>query len=195
MHNVDVTPPVTTNLNKRTTNWNKFSFTRSWRGVLIYINDLLINWLIYLFVIIFPTAPAIRITSGVVSKFCFLVCLLVDWLVCLLSLLLFIVSRQHCFCNLKTVVFRFSTRPFPSSLVFLFQNESKCETFHMKTSSACSFIFKQIKVIFITMLSHLDSLWNGGTRELGNGLLFTMSIINRTKYRRHTDPNGGYDQN
>ena len=32
-------------------------------------------------------------------------------------------------------------RPFPSSLVPLFQNESKCETFHMKMSSACSFIF------------------------------------------------------
>ena len=38
-------------------------------------------------------------------------------------------------------------------------------------SSACSFIFMQIKVIFITMVSHLDSLWNRGTRELGNGLL------------------------
>ena len=35
-------------------------------------------------------------------------------------------------------------RPFPSSLVPLFQNESKCETFHMKMSSAYSFIFMQI---------------------------------------------------
>ena len=49
-------------------------------------------------------------------------------------------------------------RPFPSSLGPLFQNESKCETFHMKMSSACSFIFMQIKVIFIRMVSHLDSL-------------------------------------
>ena len=64
-----------------------------------------------------------------------------------------------------------SNRPFPSSLVPLFRNESKCETFHMKMSSACSFIFVQIKVIFIRMVSHLDSLWNRGTRELGNGLL------------------------
>ena len=48
--------------------------------------------------------------------------------------------------------------PVPSSLVPLFQNESKCETFHMKMSSACSFIFMQIKVIFIRMVSHLDSL-------------------------------------
>ena len=29
----------------------------------------------------------------------------------------------------------------------------------------------QIKVIFIRMVSHLDSLWNRGTRELGNGQL------------------------
>ena len=49
-------------------------------------------------------------------------------------------------------------RPFPSSPVPLFQNESKCETFHMKMSSACSFILMQIKVIFIRMVSHLDSL-------------------------------------
>ena len=62
-------------------------------------------------------------------------------------------------------------RPFLSSLVSLVQNESKCVTFHMKMSSACSFIFKQITVIFIRMVSHLDSLSNRDTRELGNGLL------------------------
>ena len=60
-------------------------------------------------------------------------------------------------------------RPFPCSLVPLFQN--KCETFHTKMSSACSFIFMQIKVIFIRNVSHLDSLWNRGTRELGKGIL------------------------
>ena len=53
----------------------------------------------------------------------------------------------------------------------LFQNESKYEAFHMKMGSACSFIFMQIEVIVITMVSHLDSLLNRGTRELGNGLL------------------------
>ena len=62
-------------------------------------------------------------------------------------------------------------RPFPSSLVPLFQSKSKCETFHMKMSSTHRFFFMQIKVIFIRMVSHLDSLWNRGTRELGNGLL------------------------
>ena len=51
-----------------------------------------------------------------------------------------------------------SYRPFLSSLVPLFQTESKCETFHIKMSSACSFIFMQIKVIFIRMVSHLGSL-------------------------------------
>ena len=60
--------------------------------------------------------------------------------------------------------------PFPSSLLPMFENESKCETFHMKISFACSFIFMQIKVIFIRIVSHLDSLGNRGTRELGNGL-------------------------
>ena len=53
---------------------------------------------------------------------------------------------------------QFENWPFPSSLMPLFQNESKCETFHMKMSSACSFISMQIKVIFIRMGSHLDSL-------------------------------------
>ena len=48
-------------------------------------------------------------------------------------------------------------RPFLSSLAPLFQNKSKCETFHMKMSSGCSLILMQIKVIFITMVSHLDS--------------------------------------
>ena len=40
----------------------------------------------------------------------------------------------------------------------LFQNESKCEIFRMKMSSACSFIFMQIKVIFKRMVLHLHSL-------------------------------------
>ena len=32
------------------------------------------------------------------------------------------------------------------------------------------FIFMQIKLIFIWKVLHLDSFWNRGTRELGNGL-------------------------
>ena len=47
----------------------------------------------------------------------------------------------------------------------------------VKMSSACSFIFMQIKVIFIRMVSHLDSLWNRVTRELGNGLLSRRLIL------------------
>ena len=46
-------------------------------------------------------------------------------------------------------------RPFPSCLLPLYQNESTCETFHMKMRSACSFIFMQIKVIFIWMALRL----------------------------------------
>ena len=90
-------------------------------------------------------------------------------------------SRNQCkitwLSNYRCPIWTFSNRPFQSSLVPLFQNESKCETFHMKMSSACSFIFMQIKIIFITMVSHLDSLWNRGARELGNGLLDTHVIF------------------
>ena len=49
-------------------------------------------------------------------------------------------------------------RPFPSSLVPLFQNESKCKTFHMKMISSCNFIFMQVKVIFIRIVAHLNPL-------------------------------------
>ena len=41
----------------------------------------------------------------------------------------------------------------------------------MKRSSAYRFIFMQIQVIFIRMVSHLDSLWNRGILELENSLL------------------------
>ena len=58
-------------------------------------------------------------------------------------------------------------RSFPSYLVPRFQNEYKCETFHMKMSSEFSFIFMQIKVIFIRTVSQLG---NWGTRELRSGL-------------------------
>ena len=52
-----------------------------------------------------------------------------------------------------------------------------------KLSSACSFIFMQImiKIIFIRMVSHLDSLWNRGTRELGNSLLI-WKFVPPTRY-------------
>ena len=69
-------------------------------------------------------------------------------------------------------------------LVPLFQNESKCETFHMKMSSACSFIFMQIKVIFIWRVLLLDSFWNRGSRKLRNGLIFLGLVIEHN--RTHT---------
>ena len=47
------------------------------------------------------------------------------------------------------ILFHYSSlelnRPFLSSRVPLFQNESKCETFYTKMSSACSFIFMKIR--------------------------------------------------
>ena len=74
--------------------------------------------------------------------------------------------------------------PFTSSHVPLFQNESKCETFHMEMSCACSFIFTQIIVIFIRMVSHLDSLWNWGTREFRNGILISNMLTFPRKFVR-----------
>ena len=61
--------------------------------------------------------------------------------------------------------FKYLNRPFPSSLVPLFQSDSKCKTFHIKMSSA-----------YRKMVSHLDSLWNWGTRELGNGLFWFLFV-------------------
>ena len=61
-------------------------------------------------------------------------------------------------------------RPFPSSLVPRFQSESKCETFLMKMTLICMKMKLHAEPIFIWKVSHLDSLWNRGTRELGNGL-------------------------
>ena len=63
--------------------------------------------------------------------------------------------KRNLFCS--RILVRIN-RPFPSSLVPLFQSESKWETILMKMSSTCSFIFMQIKLIFIRMVSHLDSL-------------------------------------
>ena len=44
-------------------------------------------------------------------------------------------------------------------------------------SFACSFIFMQIKVISIRMVSHLDSFWNRGTREPEMAYLLEVSIV------------------
>ena len=52
---------------------------------------------------------------------------------------------------------RTSNRPFPSSLVPLFQSESKCETILMKMSLICMKMKQHAELIFIRMVSHLDS--------------------------------------
>ena len=54
-------------------------------------------------------------------------------------------------------------RPFPSSLVPLFQNESKCETFHMKMIEFfMQFHFGANQSHFHKNGLHLDSVWNRG---------------------------------
>jgi len=52
-----------------------------------------------------------------------------------------------------------SNRSFPSCLLPLSQNESKCETIHM--TSTYRFIFHANQ----TQVSHEESLWNKSTRE------------------------------
>ena len=59
----------------------------------------------------------------------------------------------------------------------LFQNESKCDTFHMKMSSTCSFIFMQISYFHNNDLA-LRLAWKQrhNARELGNGLLIVLLV-------------------
>ena len=47
-------------------------------------------------------------------------------------------------------------KPFPCCFLPLFQNESSCKTFLMKTNLICIIINLQVKRIFITMVSHED---------------------------------------
>ena len=58
--------------------------------------------------------------------------------------------------------------PFPSSLAPLFQSESKCESILRKMTLICMKMKLHPELIFIWKVSHLDSFWNRGTRELGN---------------------------
>ena len=64
----------------------------------------------------------------------------------------------------------FENRPFPCSLVPLFQSESKCKTILMKMTLIYMRMKLHAELIFIWKVSHLDSFWSRGTRELGNGL-------------------------
>ena len=79
-----------------------------------------------------------------------------------------------------------TNRPFPSSLVPQFQSESKCETIHMKMTLNCMKMKLHVELIFIWKVSHLDSFWKRGTRELGNGLFcsFSQSLVLRSTVLR-----------
>ena len=68
-----------------------------------------------------------------------------------------------------------SINHFRNSLVPLFQGESKCETILMKMTLICMKMKLHAELIFVWKVSHLDSLWNRGTRELVNGLLCVIA--------------------
>ena len=59
--------------------------------------------------------------------------------------------------NLHRIVYSKLNRPFPSSLVPLFQSESKCETILMKMTLICMRMKLHAELIFIRKVSHLDS--------------------------------------
>ena len=114
-----------------------------------------------------------------------------SWLTCYQRLafhqlkqpVLYLQSGFHRYSKWDATIDNGYNKPFPSSLVPLFQNEFKCEAFHMKMSSAWSFIFMQINVIFIRMVSHLDLLWNRGSRELRNSLFcLHLSLLTYTHH-------------
>ena len=67
-------------------------------------------------------------------------------------------------------------RPFLSSLLPLFQSKSKCETILMKMTLICMKMNLRAGLIFIWKVSHLDSFWNRGPRELGNGLFLKLGL-------------------
>ena len=76
----------------------------------------------------------------------------------------------------QIVQHRKRNRPFPSSLVPLFQSESKCETILMKMTLICKKMNLHAELVFIWKVLHLDSFWKRGARELGNGLFPSMSV-------------------
>ena len=78
-----------------------------------------------------------------------------------------------------------NNRPFPSCLLPLFQTESKCEIFHMKMSMICIRMDLWVKLIFTWKVSHLDSFWNRGKRQLGNGLFHFQKFITQYKPTYH----------
>ena len=77
--------------------------------------------------------------------------------------------------------FHCSNKPLPSSLVPLFHGESKRETILIKMTLICMKLKLHAKLIFIWRVSHLNSFWNRGTRELGNRGLLTISFKTMTK--------------
>ena len=58
--------------------------------------------------------------------------------------------------------------------------------FSYENGSACNFIFPQIKVILIRMVSHLDSLWNWGATEGTRKWPIVINLISNSDLPRST---------
>ena len=59
-----------------------------------------------------------------------------------------------------------------------FRVQSKCESIHLEMSLFCIRMKLQSKHIFIWMVSHVDSFWCWGKRELGKGLRYPGDYAN-----------------
>ena len=76
------------------------------------------------------------------------------------SLFILFVLISHPQSKLKNHYFHYhvlSNRPIPSSLVPLFQSESKCETILLKMTLICMKMKLHAELIFISKISHLVS--------------------------------------
>ena len=80
--------------------------------------------------------------------------------------------------------------PFPSCLLPLFQNESKCETFHIKISFSHKSIQMQIKLIFIFPLGLVLKRRQKANSEMAHSSLHQYTIGNL-----RSDDNDGSENN
>ena len=76
----------------------------------------------------------------------------------------------------------------PRPIINMNQSESKCETSLTKMTVICMNMKLNAELIFVWKISHLDSVWNRGTRELGNGILLSIySFLCWTQWNKYND--------
>ena len=74
-------------------------------------------------------------------------------------------------------------RPFLSFRNYHFQKEAKFKIFFVTMNYVC----RRTKIIFVSMASHLASLWNRGLKKLGNGLIQCQVNSEKTEMPKVVD--------